>query len=62
MQDLQSTESQVQENKRHFFNFSFFKVELPLMEKHGITEFCNKITENSKLRAGIEPATFTLPR
>ncbi len=40
----------------------FSKTELPLLQKTGISEFNNNITEEQKLRAGIEPATFTLPR
>ncbi len=48
---------------------NFFMLELPLLQKSGITEFYNGITENNnaevkpqKLRAGFDPATFTLPR
>ena len=47
----------------------FFMLELPLLQKAGITEFYNGITEinnatvkDHKLRAGFDPATFTLPR
>ena len=47
----------------------FFMLELPLIQKAGITEFYNGITrnnnvegENYKLRTGFDPATFTLPR
>ena len=53
MQDLQSPESQVQENKRHFFNFSFFKVELPLMEnmvlRNSVTKLLKIVSSEREL-------------
>ena len=48
---------------------NFYMLEMPLIQKSGITEFYNDITKNNnatvkdhKLRAGFDPATFTLPR
>lgn len=48
----------------------YHRLELPLIEQNiSLTEFYKKLTEksngiieNKELRAGIEPATFTLPR
>ena len=41
----------------------FCRLELPLiMQREDLTEFYKDLTENNKLRAGFDPATFTLPR
>lgn len=41
----------------------FYMLELPLILQHpNLTNFCNSLAENDKLRTGSEPATFTLPR
>ena len=41
----------------------FLRLEMPLItENQNLTEYYKILTEKYKLRAGIEPATFTLPR
>ena len=41
----------------------FYRLELPLiLQNSNLAEFCMILLEGDKLRAGSEPATFTLPR
>jgi len=55
MQDLQSTEIQVQENNRHFFNFSFFKVNpkwkwITNTEKQEATKQIESVLKNCRIK------------